>query len=351
VFLRDYWYVAAWDHEVGRKPLARRILGEDLVLWRREDGRVAVLEDRCAHRRLPLSAGEVTGDAIRCGYHGLVYDARGACVHVPGQPGQTAIAIRSYPVVERDRFVLVWMGDPARADEKKIVSFPRLADPQWGGTKAWLRIQCSYLLVLDNLLDLSHVAYVHNSTIGNAAVAEDAAVVFTRSGERVRVTRDMHGVPAARTYAEFGPHAGIFDRWQVSEYIPPGYFLINNGSGRCGWQAPAGSRVDTMGEWGFQVYHCITPETATSAHQFAAMAHPLAAVPPAGREEFYRQTQQVWQEDFVVYEGQQRALDTDPRGASAYDVHSKVRIDADSGLVHARQILRELVRSTQGATG
>lgn len=350
MFLRDRWYVAAWDDEVGRTPLARTILGEDVVLYRKEDGGVVALENSCAHRRLPLSEGRVIGDTIMCGYHGLVYDASGACVKIPGQVRPARTCVKSFPVVERDRFILLWMGDPAAADPGRIVSFARLSDPGWGVTKAHLRIACSYLLVIDNLLDLSHVAYVHNSTIGNAAVAEDAEVVFTRRGHSVRCTRDMHGVPAARTYAEFGPHQGMFDRWQLSEFQPPAYFLINNGSGYCGWQAAAGDRVDTQGEWGFQVYHCITPETATSTHQFAAMAHDLAAVPPHGREEFYRQTQQVWQEDFVVYEAQQRALETDLRGASAEDVKSTVAIDADRGLLHARQILRELLRE-QGERG
>jgi vanillate O-demethylase monooxygenase subunit len=159
----------------------------------------------------------------------------------------------------------------------------------------------------------------------------------------------MCNVPAARTYAEFGPHQGQFDRWQLSEYYPPAYFLINNGSGRCGWQAPEGDRIDTFGEWCFQVYHCITPETDSTTHQFWALAHELTAVPSAGRAEFYRQSHQVVLEDLAVYEGQQRSLDSDLRGASPQDVKSTATIDADRGLLHARQILRELLRSEASA--
>jgi phenylpropionate dioxygenase-like ring-hydroxylating dioxygenase large terminal subunit len=274
----------------------------------------------------------------------LVYDERGRCVSIPGQAGRADCGVRRYPVVERDQFVSVWMGDAERADVSRVVSFPKLSDPGWGVTKVRLAIRGNYLLVVDNLLDLSHVAYVHNTTIGNAAVAEQAKVEFTRHANTVRVTRDMHGVPAARTYAEFGPHQGIFDRWQLSEFYPPGYFLINNGSGRCGWQSDAGDRLYTQGEWGFQVYHGITPETAHTTHQFWALAHELDAVPLSGRPEFYAQAQQVVMEDLVVYEAQQRSLDTDRRGASADDVHSTVAIDADRGLLHARQIIRELLR-------
>ena len=344
MFLRNYWYVAAWNDEVTRQPLARTVLGEDIVLFRKLDGTVAALEDRCAHRRLPLSAGTLVGDTLRCGYHGLEYDCAGRCTKIPGQPRPENVRVKAYPVVERDRFVLVWMGDPDAADESRIVSFPRLSDPGWAVTKVRLHIRGNYLLIVDNLLDLSHVAYVHNTTIGNAAVAEDAEVRFTRRGESVRAARDMNSVPAAHTYAEFGPHQGIFDRWQLSEFYPPAYFFINNGSGRCGWQAATGERIETQGEWGFQVFHGITPETQTTSHQFWALAHDLAAVPPAGRPEFYRQSHQVVQEDLAVYEGQQRSLDTDPRGATPEDVGSCVAIDADRGLLHARQILRELQR-------
>lgn len=344
MFLRDYWYVAAWSDEVVNVPLGRTLLDEPIVLFRKSDGTVVALEDRCAHRRLPLSAGTVEGDSIRCSYHGLVYDCEGSCTKVPGQPQPTGVRVKRYPVVERDLFVLVWMGDPERPEPSRLVSFPRLSDPAWGVTKVRLHIGGNYLLVIDNLLDLSHVAYVHNSTIGNAAVAEDAEVKFARQGNTVRVTRDMEGVPAARTYAEFGSHKGVFDRWQLSEFYPPSYFFINNGSGRCGWRASVGDRLETQGEWGFQVFHGITPESASTTHQFWALAHELCAIPVEARPEFYRQAHQVVLEDLAVYEGQQRSLDTDPRRATPLDVHSKVVIDADRGLLYARQILRELRR-------
>ena len=117
MFLRNYWYVAAWNDEVSRVPLARKVLDEDVVLFRKLDGTVVALEDRCAHRRLPLSAGRLVGDSLQCGYHGLVYDCAGKCIKIPGQPRAEGLRVKAYPAVERDRFVLVWMGDPAAADQ------------------------------------------------------------------------------------------------------------------------------------------------------------------------------------------------------------------------------------------
>jgi len=83
MFLRNYWYVAAYDHEIGRCPLGRIILGEPIVFYRLEDGTPVALEDRCAHRHLPLSMGTLVGDVLQCHYHGLRYDKTGTCVRVP----------------------------------------------------------------------------------------------------------------------------------------------------------------------------------------------------------------------------------------------------------------------------
>ena len=85
MFLRNAWYVAAWDHEVTADQLfGRTVLGEPLVLYRTRDGRLVALEDRCCHRHYPLREGTLTGDCIQCRYHGFTYDGTGACIRVPG---------------------------------------------------------------------------------------------------------------------------------------------------------------------------------------------------------------------------------------------------------------------------
>ena len=132
----------------------------------------------------PLSEGRVIDDSIQCGYHGLIYDwSRPVREDSLAFATATAIGIKAYPLVERDRFVSVWMGDPARGGQAPYGQFSRLSDPDWGVTKVRLDVKANYLLIVDNLLNFSLVAYVHNSTIGNAAVAEDAEVIFGFAGK------------------------------------------------------------------------------------------------------------------------------------------------------------------------
>jgi len=236
------------------------------------------------------------------------------------------------------------MGDPEEANESLIIDFPRLDHPEWGTTKLHLHIKANYLLLIDNLLDLSHVAYLHNTTIGNTPVAEDADVMHERHGNMLRVTREMIDVPVARTYAEFGSHPKNFDRWQLAEWRPPAYFLINNGSEGTGQRKPGQYRVFDQGEWGFQVYHGITPESESSTHQFWAIAYELISVPKKSRPEFHRQCHQVIWEDVGIYEAQQHALDTDPEGATPQNVNERVQINFDQGLLQARKIIQRMLK-------
>ena len=134
-FPKNGWYAAIWSKDLTGAPVARTFLDEPIVLFRAGNGKAAALEDRCCHRAAPLSRGEVVGDHLRCGYHGLTFDTQGQCVAVPGQVEVLSGArVRAYPVAERWNVVWIWMGDSARADNSKIVELPWLADPGWTAT-------------------------------------------------------------------------------------------------------------------------------------------------------------------------------------------------------------------------
>src|SRR5215813_704975 len=160
MFLRNYWYVAASAAEIGRKPFARMILGEPVVFFRTEDGAPVAFEDRCAHRHLPLSMGKLVGDRLQC-------HCTGQCVRIPGQELIPPSAkVKTYPVTERHRWVWIWMGDPALADPARITDFHWLDDPAWGAKASYLHVKANWQLVVDNLLDLTHLAFVHVGRLG-----------------------------------------------------------------------------------------------------------------------------------------------------------------------------------------
>ena len=216
MYLQNSWYVAAIDREVARAPLARTLLDRPVVLYRREDGTPVALEDRCCHRHLPLSHGAVEGDHIRCGYHGLLFDAEGACIEVPGQsaipPGGS---VRSYPLAEKYGWVWIWMGNPARADTSLIPDWWWMDDPGWARAMPDpLHIACGYRLITDNVLDVTHLAYVHQSSIGNAAINE-FPVETERGDGTIRMSRWIFDRPPPPMYKAAGGFKGNVDRWQI----------------------------------------------------------------------------------------------------------------------------------------
>lgn len=166
MFPKNGWYPAAWSKDVTQSPLPRTFLGEQVVLYRGADGTLAALEDRCCHRAAPLSLGAVEGNNLRCGYHGLTFDMQGRCVAIPGQDNVPSTArVRAYPIEERDSVVWIWMGEPAKADPAAIVPMPWLHSDEWVLTPGYLRIQANAQLLVDNLLDYTHVAHLHKNTI------------------------------------------------------------------------------------------------------------------------------------------------------------------------------------------
>ncbi len=341
MFLKDYWYVAAWSDEVSEAPLARTFLDQPVVLYRGARGQVIALEDRCCHRQLPLSMGEADGDRLRCGYHGLVFAPDGTCVEVPGQSAVPPGArVRSYPVAERWGWVWIWMGAADGADAALIADFHELDDPAWRARGSRIPMGCDYRLAVDNLLDLSHLSFVHQTTLGNAAVVEAAEVRTERHGPGVRVTRWMIDVPAPPMYGKLMDFTTNIDRWQIIDFAPPCFVKLDLGGAPTGSGARDGDRSK-----GFErrSLNAITPETATSVHYFWADAHNFNIDQPAVTDLLYEQVHQAFMEDKAVLEAQQAALGRAPGWAG-------VDINGDAGGLEARRILDRLA-GEQAARG
>ena len=244
MFLKNAWYVGAWGTEVGRQKLLRRtLLNEPVVFFRQEDGTPVALADKCAHRHAPLSEGKLVGDNIQCPYHGLEYNAAGDCVRVPGQsqipPG---CRVQSYPVVERYQWVWIWMGDPSLADPDDIEDFHWMDDPDWRAKGERMHLKADYKLLVENLLELSHLSYVHATTLGTGAIANEQ-MSFERDDRSVTLTRWMLDSPASNMFQKLGrfePDENV-DRWQHVTWTPPAFVKLDVGAAReyrCGRRRP-----------------------------------------------------------------------------------------------------------------
>ncbi len=332
-FLRNAWYIAAWAEEVTDGPIGRRLLDEKVVLYRLVDGTVVALEDRCCHRALPLSMGRMVGDRLQCGYHGLEYDQTGACVNVPGQSTIPADArIKSYPVIERYRWIWVWMGEPERADPSSVPDFHWLDDPGWVAPTGTFQLKAHFQKLIDNLLDFSHVQFVHAGTIGTDAVTGNQSKV-TRDGNAIEIDRWIFDSPPPPLFARAGGFDGNVDRWMNCRFTPPSSVVFDIGCARVGTGAVDGNRGEGIE---IRSLHGITPETATSAHYFWGYARNFALDDETVTNVLRDGAHATFAEDVEILAHQQAAIDRQPETP-------QIDVNGDAGALLARQIIQELM--------
>jgi len=257
-----HWYVAAWREEVTQRPLARTILGRRLVLYRTAQGAVAALADRCPHRSYPLSLGEVSGDHIVCGYHGMQFRPDGSCALVPAT-GQAprALCVRSYPLLEQGPFVWAWMGDGA-PDPHQLVAQPWVTEPGWAHVKGYFHIDANYLGLHENLMDQSHFPFLHGMAIARPEHAA-ARPQVTVAGNVVTAVVRHADVAVGPAYAARAKFAGPVDR--VSESVVPSPAIHVGKVTVTDRTAPDAPHVR-------YIIHCPTPETRHATHYFWLIA-------------------------------------------------------------------------------
>ena len=334
MFPRNAWYVAATADELCGELLGRTLLDEPVVLYRCEDGTPVALEDRCSHRFLPLSTGYLVGDVRQCGYHGMEYDRTGACVHVPGQKSAPASAgVRTFPICERWRFIWIWMGDPALADEALIPEIWRNDHPEWTVIVGEpIHMKGDYRLVADNLLDPSHVSFVHRSTLGTDVVAEIPQVAI-QEGTMVRVTRWILDNPPAPVYAKLGKFDGNVDRWQIMTFTPPSMVEVDMGSCVAGTGAQQGDRSQGIE---LRAYNLVTPETAESSFYFWTHVRNFAVDDKAVTDMVRGNFVETFAEDVDVIEAVHA-------GIKRYADAPEINLAVDAGAIRARRVIDDML--------
>ncbi|WP_146343835.1 aromatic ring-hydroxylating dioxygenase subunit alpha [Phaeobacter marinintestinus] len=308
-YIRNCWYVAGRSEDFGRTLTALTMLEDEVVIYRDTKGRAVVLEDSCPHRKLPLSRGSIEGDHVVCGYHGLTFDCTGECVIAPTQldnPPRRA-AVRSYPTSDRWGFLWVWMGDQDKADPAQIIDIPNFDNAEWGKTpKGAVSMTCHYLYIIDNLLDPSHVAWVHLTSFAGAGTDNRPLDIEEIDGG-VIVSRWILAEPPPPYYENMLPFGPTCDRKQhyecrlpatainMSVYTPAG----EGGSGKP--QSP-NAFVNIS-------YNFITPIDATSSMYFWFQHRNMHATDTALSDQMFAGAKMAFQEDKDVLEQVQIGMD------------------------------------------
>jgi len=225
-FVRDLWYAAGWSEDVKRELVPRTIIGDHIVLYRSIAGDIVALSDTCPHRFAPIHRGKLVGDAVECGYHGLRFSSDGACIHNPHGNGVTpkTARLRRYPVHELNGLIWLWLGEASDADVSQIPTFPWLDDTSYTFTGGhMMAMNLAHDLIVDNLLDLSHAAYLHPATLGAAQGTKDITSV-TRSGTRIQSDRLIPNSLPAFVFTATGAAAAdeYVDYWANMRWDPPG---------------------------------------------------------------------------------------------------------------------------------
>ena len=306
-YLRNTWYVAALSPEVGRVPKAIKVLGEAVVLYRTSNGTAVALEDACPHRKLPLSLGRIKGDAIECGYHGLTFDPFGKCIDAATQDKIPPFAkVRSYPVQDKYGLLWIWMGESSLAETHPVFEMDNLGQLGWGLTQGdQLLVDCHYLWLVDNLLDPSHVAWVHRTSFaGNGTDATPLQIAADATG--VICSRWLLDQPPPPFYAPLLKFPGNADRLQHYEVRYP-CIAINMGI-----YTPAGKggpcMVDGPDTYRMVSYNFLTPIDEDHTHYFWLQQRNTDAADDALTQQIAAGARAAFEEDKVVLEAVHRGM-------------------------------------------
>ena len=337
-YLRNTWYVASWSADLPQGELVGRTICEQpIVLYRCLDASPAAIVDQCAHRFAPLSRGRVCGERVECPYHGLRYDETGHCVENPHGRISPALHIASFPVVERHSLVWVWLGEQA-ADATLIPDFSHLdaGAPGIVSKRDSMVLDVDFRLMIDNLLDLSHVNFLHDGLLGHPGMI-DARVELREDGRTLYVTRTSNAVAPPKLFDLMYRNDGApVDTWAEMRWDAPG--CLRNHAGVC---PPGAARDEGMTVIGT---HLLTPMTATTC------LYHIAAVQigglPAGETEAEIAAQlsrlrrfAFEEQDRPMVEAQQRAYDR----AGGPTALKPVMLSIDSGPLRARRLLDRFV--------
>lgn len=346
MFLKNHWYIAGFREEITESPLRRLMLGQPVVLFRTKDGTPVALEDRCIHRQVPLSMGSICEDGtLACLYHGIRYDSKGTVVFIPEQSRIPRDAkVRSYVVAEKGYWLWLWGGEVEEADVSTIPAYPWFEKPGWTSKRRRLHVNCNYKLIVDNLLNMAHLPYVHPRTIGSEGVIKDAVVKVTQSETGVRLARKMYDIEPPPTYKKAGGFEGNVNRWQTIDWIAPSSFEFHTGIVETGYEPPSpaydASKINAR-ILDRHAMHSIAPETETSSNYYVAFSYDPEEYTEELADFLLTQMIDTFEEDVALLEAQQENMEL---------CNNPVELDivSDGAGLQAMKMLQAMEASAKG---
>lgn len=341
-YLRNVWYVAAWDNEVKPGELfTRKLLDEQVLFFRDRVGKVQAVADRCPHRFAPLSMGKLCGNAVQCAYHGLQFDGSGVCTKNPHGDGAIprAARVKAYRVIEKYSLIWIWMGNEGQADETLIPDFSCMDPQHMYVGKRYLHARANYVLESDNILDLSHIQYLHPGTLGSDDVNQSITRVEQQGNTVWSYRQTVNEILPDFLYTAFGiQHGTPVDRWIDVRWDAPASMLLLAGAVSTGRPRSEGQETPLP--------HLFTPETETTTHYWFGFPMPLS-LGESGEQIAEQQVSGLYEpfskEDLPILEAQQKAI-----GDADFWSLQPVLLPGDAGAVRARRILDKLLADEQG---
>ena len=338
-FVENAWYVAGRSQEFPvNQPKGLKICGRPVLVWRSAAGKIASFDDRCVHKRMPLSEGTILADGVlECAYHGFCYDATGSCVRIPSQldlPIPSRAKLRPFPCVEQDGLVWVWPGDPAQTGDMVAPRTPELASSGWH-THMFdpVHVPANYVLLVENLMDITHFYPLHDGNIGDIEQSKIPVEIVEEKlhgVSTVKTVRRVQGYKQPPFMADWFGYP-VVDRWHTHHMMGPGLTRVEL---RC---APPGKLGVAAEERGYVIHHSHTPIDGTN-HTWRLWVSTRSKKLTSSIAQTFPT---VMDEDRWALERQQRNFEYPEDG------YHEVYLRSDKPLLRCRKILEEMERTNR----
>jgi phenylpropionate dioxygenase-like ring-hydroxylating dioxygenase large terminal subunit len=340
----EQWWIGAYSGEVGRELLQRRILDQPVVMYRTQAGEPVALAGLCPHRLYPLVKGRLDGDAIQCGYHGFTYDRTGRCVRIPSQDAvPSKFAVRRFPVIERAGIIWIWTGREAGAEASLLPDLESMGL----GVEGWAveqhpiaTVKARYQLLIDNLLDLSHISFIHSASIPGGGAVVQLPCEISETTRSLLVQRVGKALPSNPHYRFLFPsHEGAVDQRFDTELFGPNLIRTGGPIHASDGKHPSESRL--LGVTNF--LHGITPESPTSVHYFVMTARNFRIDDAPIANANLRMGAMIQPEDIAVIESIESNVE------QFAGTRRELSVATDDGAIRARRRLAAQIRAEGSA--